>query len=188
MISAELRPREFDGKDTVYHVIPPFKLQAHTGNEVSNQSMAGNIYIADFFFTTCPSICPVMSKHLTRVQNAFEKEKDVKILSFTVDPKRDTINALAAYARKFGADTSKWLFVTGDKKDIYSLAREGFFLSTSEGDGGEEDFIHSPKFVLVDKKGMIRGYYDGTDTVEVKRLMRDVVNLIVENEKKKKKR
>ena len=170
--------------DTIYHTIPDFKLISQTGAAFTKNDLKNKFYVADFFFTSCPSICPKMSKNLALLQKAFIEEKDFRIISHTVDPQRDSIGALAKYADKYKADNKVWYFLTSDKKAIYSLAREGYFIVATEGDGGENDFVHSEKFVLVDKKGIIRGYYNGTDSLEVRKLMQDIVKMIVENKKK----
>ncbi len=176
-------PRYFDTSlnDTVYHRIPPFKLIAHTGDTISHKDMLGKIYVADFFFTHCQGICPKMTNNFTRIQEQFMHEEDsIFLLSHTVDPARDSVPRLREYAEMFEADPSKWFFLTGPKPELYRLARKGYFITTQDGDGSAEDFVHSEKFILVDKLGRIRGYYDGTDSMEVKHLMRDIIFLTAE--------
>jgi len=136
--------------------------------------LKGYIYVADFFFTRCGSICPKMSTQLTRVQAEFEKDSGVKIISFTVDPKNDTVEVLKQYANDYNAIEGKWRFVTGSKDSIYALAQKGFFITAMEDKNHPIDFIHSDKLVLVDKKGWIRGYYNGTDIKEVDKLMTEI--------------
>ncbi|MDN4165170.1 SCO family protein [Cytophagales bacterium LB-30] len=161
------------------HVIPPFNLLAHTGASITESHLDGNITVVDFFFTTCPSICPIMSTSLTRVQDAFE-DKGVQLVSFSVDPENDSIEALQAYAKRFDAKPDMWTFVTGSKPDIYRLARCGFILPVIDGDGSPEDFIHSDKLILIDKQRRIRGYYSGTDTEDVDRLIVELKILLEE--------
>jgi protein SCO1 len=160
--------------DTLYHTIPAFTFQNFDGTEVSDKTFENKIYVADFFFTSCPSICPKMSHQMHRVQKEFEDKDDVKLISFTVDPDKDDIETLAAYAEEYNAIPGKWFFVTGSKPALYDLARTGFFLTAIPGDGGPEDFIHSEMLVLVDKEKRIRGYYDGTDPYEVKKLIEEI--------------
>lgn len=166
--------------DTLWHTIPPFAFTGQNNQTITNEQFKGKIYIADFFFTHCPSICPTMTKSLRRIQAAFKPDDDIMILSHTVDPVRDTPQRLSDYADRYEADSTCWFFVTGDKKALYDQARYGYFVSATEGDGGEEDFVHTEKFVLVDPQGVIRGYYDGTDSVAVNRLVRDIVVLKLE--------
>ncbi len=173
-------------KDTLWHTIPPFYLDGHNGNKISNATFKDKITVVDFFFTYCPTICPKMSSELARVQLEMEKEEDVMILSHTVDPKRDSVAVLKEYGDRYEADSTRWIFVTGDKKEIYDLARYGYFVTASEGSGGDDDFIHTNKFILVDKSGVIRGYYDGTDTEDVNRLLVDIKILKLEYPRKKK--
>jgi len=157
--------------DTLWHTVPPFSFDGHTGQKITEQTFKNKIIVTDFFFTHCPGICPKMTKQLTRVQQEFRDDDEVMILSHTVDPARDTIQRLIEYADMYEADSTKWIFVTGTKKDLYHQARKGYFITATEGDGGEEDFVHSEKIVLVDKNRIIRGYYDGTNPEEVNRLM-----------------
>jgi protein SCO1 len=153
------------------HVIPSFSFVSHSGDLVTEKVLENNITVVDFFFTRCPSICPVMSSQLARVQDAFAGDEGVKILSFSVDPEYDSVKVLEEYARQYKADDQHWYFITGEKEKIYHLARCGFVLPVEDGDGSPEDFIHSEKFILVDKNRRIRGYYDGTDREEVDRLI-----------------
>ncbi len=156
------------------HTIPDFSFINQQGELVSDETFKGKIVVADFFFTYCPSICKTMTSQMKRVQDEFLSTNEVRLLSFTVDPERDTPDVLAAYAERYGADNNMWTFFTGDKKELYLLARNGFFITALEGKGDELDFIHSEKLALVDKDGSIRGYYDGTDSVSVNKLINDV--------------
>ncbi len=172
--------------DTLYHTIGPFRLISHTGDTVTETLTRGKIYVADFFFATCRSICPKMTAQLMRVQDKFARNPDILILSHTVDPVNDTPENLRQYAARHRALKNKWFFLTGDKKEIYELARKRYFLPVEDGDGGEHDFIHSEKFVLVDPQGRIRGYYNGTDRQEVDRLMDEIKVLLFEMKAQKK--
>lgn len=164
--------------------VPAFALTAHTGQPLTLQDLRGKIWVANFFFTSCQSICPIMQENMVEVQKAFAGNPAVQIVSFTVDPERDTVSVLREYARRKGAIPDKWLFVTGAKKDIYHLARKGFKLAADdvpeEIQGTRHDFIHSEKFVLVDAGGRIRGYYSGLDMEQVHRLIEDVQKLLRE--------
>lgn len=171
--------------DTAFHVIPPFDLVSQSGEKITNSTFDNSIYVADFFYTKCPNVCPKMSSQLSRVQDAFENNEDVKILSHTVDPNFDSTKVLSDYGSAYGAKEGKWFFVTGDKKQIYDLARYGYFVSATEGTGGSEDFLHSEKFVLIDKEGHIRGYYNGTDSEEVDRLILEIRILLYQDNVKK---
>jgi protein SCO1 len=170
-----------DGKtiyDTVFHKIPSFNLTSQTGAPVTDHTFDNAIYVADFFYTKCPNVCPKMSSQLSRVQEAFEDVPMVKILSYSIDPEYDTAKVLNDYASMYGAKEGKWYFATGSKKEIYDLARNGYFVSATTGTGGAEDFLHSEKFVLVDKDKHIRGYYDGTNQEDVDRLILEIKVLL----------
>lgn len=170
-------PREASSSgstDTIYHTVAPFKLSAHTGNEFSSEALRGKIYVTDFFFATCPTICPKMNMQMKRVQEAYKDDPEISLVSFTVNPEKDTVEALAAYAVEYGVIPGKWVFLTGDKKQIYDLARYSFFITAMKGDGGPDDFVHSEKIVLIDKDSRIRGYYDGTDYESVNLLIDEI--------------
>ncbi len=171
------------GTDTVYHSIPDFTLIDQQGGTLTADRFRGHIVVADFFFATCRTICPDMSTQLRRVQNAYADDPEVLILSHSVDPVRDTAEALLEYSRRYDAMEGKWYFATGDKKAIYDLARKSYFITAVEGDGGPGDFIHSEMFVLLDKESRIRGYYDGTDPFEVNRLIDEIDVLRMEYER-----
>jgi protein SCO1/2 len=175
-----LGPREPDpsGKtDTLYHSVPEFELTNQDGATYQSKTSEGQIVVAEFFFATCQTICPKMTMQMKRVQEKFKADPDIALWSFTVDPQKDTVEAMKAYAQKHEAITGKWQFLTGDKKVIYDLARYGFFLTALEGDGGPDDFIHSEKLVLLDKDRRIRGYYDGTDYEDINKLMDEILVL-----------
>jgi protein SCO1/2 len=155
-------------------IVPNFDLIDQDGKPITQKQLRGNIYVADFFFTRCGSICPKMSTQLTRLQAEFEKDTIVKIVSFTVDPKHDSVEVLKQYAADYNAMPGKWRFATGPKEAIYKLGQEGYFLSTMADAAHPVDFIHSDKLILVDKKGWIRGYYNGTDLKEVDKLITEI--------------
>jgi len=161
--------KEGETKPQDYHFINQYGENIHAG------MWANSITVVDFFFTSCPTICPKMTNNLKKVQEQFGS--NIQILSFTVDPEHDTPEKLSRYAKHNSILQLNWQFITGDKKVIYKLARRGFKLAAAGGDGGPEDFIHSNKLVLVDGKQRIRGYYDGTSAVEVKNMMRDISKL-----------
>ena len=177
-----------DGKtvtDTIYHTMGDFSFIGHDSSLVTQELVRNKIYITDFFFTTCKTICPRMSNQLMRVQNAFKDDDNILILSHTVDPEHDTPGVLAQYAKKHNAIKGKWFFITGNKKQLYDMARNSYFITAMEGDGGPDDFIHSEQFVLIDKDKRIRGFYDGTDYNEVSRLIDEVKVLRWEYDKSK---
>ncbi len=163
--------------DTIYHTVGNFELLDADSNLRTEKITANKIYVADFFFSTCRTICPKMSNQMMRVQHMFKNDEDVVLLSFTVDPLNDTPSRLKAYAEKHHAQQGKWYFLTGDKAQIYKLARESYFLNAMEGSGGEDAFLHSEQFILVDKEKRIRGIYDGTNHFEVKKLIEDIATL-----------
>ena len=170
-----------NGKDTIYHSIPPFKFVNQDGDTISDKTFVGKIYVADYFFTTCKSICPKMANELQRVQEKFAYTKGlVQILSHTVNPENDSVPVLKSYSKMIHADTKMWNFVTGDKKQLYDMARNGYLVNALQGDGGPDDFIHSELFVLVDKEKHIRGIYDGTDIKAVNNLLDDIKVLMAE--------
>jgi len=169
--------------DSVYHTIPNRRFTTQDGEELELDSLYGNVYVVDFFFATCPGICPVMTKQLKRVQNAFIKDKNFKIVSISVDPEKDSIAALREYANNYNAIPGKWLFLNAPKPDVYSLAKEGFFLVAKENPAGAEAFLHSEKLTLVDAEGSIRGYYNGTDSASVNKMMADIVLVLRDYEK-----
>lgn len=165
------------------HKIADFNLIDQNGENFSTKDLEGKYYVTDFFFTTCPTICPDMSSQLVRVQNAYKENADFMIVSHSVTPDIDTPKVLLEYGKRYEADFNKWVFLTGDKKQIYDLARKSYFAATTEGDGGPDDFIHTENFVLVDKEKRIRGFYDGTDAESVDQLITDIEILAQEYEK-----
>lgn len=160
-----------------YHRIAPFKLINQNGDTITEANYENKIYIADFFFTTCPSICPVMTENMGVIQKAILNDPEVLLLSHSVTPLIDSVPQLKKYALEKGVIDSKWNLVTGDKKQIYELARKSYLVVKSDGDGGPYDMIHTENFVLVDQKKRIRGYYDGTQKAEIEKLLEDLAVL-----------
>jgi protein SCO1 len=160
--------------DTTYHSIPDFDFTNQYGKKFGKKDVKGKIYITEYFFTTCKSICPIMNNNLQRVYAEFKNDEDFLILSHTVDPETDSVSVLLDYAKAHGVNDLKWQFLTGEKQKLYELARKGYLLNAEEGNGGEEDFIHTQNFALIDKEGHIRGFYDGTDSLEINRLILEV--------------
>ncbi len=171
-------PRDFktgaDNSDTIYHQISNFSLTDQFGNSVTNQTFKNKIYVANFFFTTCTTICPKMSEGLQDVAYAFKDDTLVAIISHTVNPENDSVPVLLEYAQRYKAKKGKWYFVTGNKELIYKLAREDYYLPVAPGNGGVDDFIHSEKLILIDSNGRIRGIYDGTDAWDIYRLKDEI--------------
>ena len=157
-----------------YHSIADFKLVNQNGDTITQNTYANKIYVADFFFTTCPSICPVMTANLAEVQDEFKDDNEVLLLSHSVTPEIDSVAQLKKYAVEKGVIDQKWNLVTGDKKQIYELARKSYLAVMDDGDGGAYDMIHTENFMLIDKERRIRGYYDGTNKEEVEKLIRDI--------------
>jgi protein SCO1 len=162
------------------HTISNFKLINQNGDSVTNAITNNKIYVADFFFTTCTSICPKMSNSMAELQKEYLNDNSVVLLSHTVTPEIDSVPVLAEYAKKYDVDLKKWQLLTGDKKEIYNLARKSYFVVLDEGDGGVQDFIHTENFVLIDKKKRIRGFYDGTSPSQIDKLIDDIKILKLE--------
>lgn len=170
--------------DTAYHIVPPFEFTDQENKIVTEKTFADNIFVADFIFTTCPGLCPLMTEAIKKVQNTMAgKVENVMFLTHTVDPERDTPARLATYATKFDANFEKWKFVTGAKKDLFDICKDGYYLSCKEGSEGTEEFDHSGRLVLVDRDRIIRGYYMGTDKEAVEKLIGDIFLLQLEYEK-----
>ena len=156
-----------------YHKISDFKLINQNGEEITQEFYKNKIYVADFFFTTCQDICPIMTKNMYRLQEELKEDNDILFLSHTVIPEIDTVQQLKKYAVDNKIDESKWNLVTGDKKQIYELARKSY-LAVEDAEFGEYDMIHTENFMLIDKKRQIRGFYDGTNDLEIDRLLSDI--------------
>jgi len=166
--------------DTSYYTIPEFSLLNNTGDSLLREDLKGQFMVVDFFFTRCPTICPQMSSSMYEVQEKFEKIDDVKLLSVSIDSEYDRPDVLSRYARKYDANPDKWYFLTGDKNKIHNLASEGFKLSAVQESDGIA-ITHSDRLVLIDKEGIIRGYYHGTDDDEVDKLIVELRMLIKES-------
>jgi len=160
-----------------YHHIANFSLINQNGQTITQDDYKDKIYVADFFFTTCQTICPIMTKNMSEVQKEIIRDDEIMLLSHTVTPEIDTVVQLKRYAKEKGVDDSKWNLVTGDKKQIYELARRSYLAVKENGDGGPFDMIHTENFILIDKERRIRGFYDGTSPIEIERLLDDIKTL-----------
>jgi len=168
-----------DNQDTVYHSIAYFAFVNQVGDTIRKEDMAGKIYVADFFFTTCPTICPVMKKEMLRVYEQFKGEPNFRILSHSIDPTHDTQAVLKDYAEKLGVpDAATWNFLTGDQEKIFEIGQTSYLTTTMADDMEPGGFLHSGAFLLVDQQGRIRGVYDGTKTEQVDRLLADIPKLL----------
>jgi protein SCO1/2 len=157
-----------------YHTIADFSLINQNGELITQKDYEDKIYVADFFFTTCQTICPIMTKNMHEVQKSIITDDEVMLLSHTVTPDIDTVAQLKRYAEEKMVNSEKWNLVTGDKKQIYNLARKSYLAVKEDGDGGPLDMIHTENFMLIDKERQIRGFYDGTDMNEIERLLDDI--------------
>ncbi len=181
-MAKRLNPRWNESEmDTVFQRIPSFQLIDENGKSFSSTTLQGKIHVASFFFTRCTTICPKISTQISRVQDTFEGDAEVKLISLSVDPFHDRPEQLKTYAQRFDANPAQWTFLTGEKKIIYPLILKGYHVplaDASEYDQAiknpDETFIHSERLVLVDKEGIIRGFYDGTDKKEVDRLLVEI--------------
>lgn len=160
------------------HTVSDFRLINQNGKTITQNDYKGKIYVTDFFFTRCQTICPIMTNNMVKVQEAYKNNDDIMFLSLSVTPDIDSVQTLREYANRKGVIDKKWNVTTGDKAHIYELARKSYFAGVDQGDGGLQDFIHTPNFVLVDKKKQIRGIYDGTEDDEILRLIKDIELLI----------
>ena len=173
--------------DTVWHKVRPFKLKNQFGKEVGLEDWGGKIIIADFFFTSCPSICPKLTRNMKKLQTAFKKTDSlVRFVSFTVDPVRDSVQALKAYGDKFGIDHDSWFMLTGDRNELYDIALNEFKASIASNGNIDTGFIHTDRFFLLDRDRVVRGWYSGLDSLNLDKLIKDVVLLNMERDKKKK--
>lgn len=157
-----------------YHIISDFILTNQNGKTITQNDYKDKIYVADFFFTTCQTICPIMTDHMVIIQEELKNDHEVLLLSHTVTPEIDSVAQLKKYAVKKGVDDAKWNLVTGEKRQIYQLARKSYLAVIEDGDGGEHDMIHTENFILVDKKKRIRGFYDGTNREDIDKLLEDI--------------
>jgi protein SCO1/2 len=158
----------------MYHPRADFSRTTQNGKRITQEHYKGQIYIADFFFTTCPTICPIMTKDMAAIQSSILDDNEVLLLSHSVTPEIDSVAQLKKYAEEKGVQDTKWNLVTGDKKQIYDLARKSYLAVKDDGDGGAFDMIHTENFILVDKERRIRGTYDGTDPEEIQELLADL--------------
>ena len=172
MVSSELVEEEIQYVKK-YHKISDFSLTNQNGDTITQDYYENKIYIADFFFTTCPTICPIMTKNMFEVQQKTLKQ-NVLLVSYSVTPEIDSIAQLKKYALENKVNDNKWNLLTGDKKQIYELARKSYLVAKNDGDGGKYDMIHTENFVLIDKEKRIRGYYDGTNKEDIDKLLSDV--------------
>jgi protein SCO1/2 len=169
--------REVAGNDTVYHQIADFAFVNQDSALVTNDTFKDKIYVADFFFTSCRTICPIMKTQMHRVYDSLEHDAEVLILSHTIDPEYDTVGLLRDFAERLNVKSSKWHFVTGNKDSIYNIAQKSYFATAMEDKSEPDGFIHSGAFLLIDKKKRIRGKYDGTKAEDVDRLLGDIQKL-----------
>ncbi len=187
-----------DGKkttDTIWHKTANIKLLNQLGDSVSLYDIQGKVIVADFFFTRCPSICPSLTRNMARLQQSFSHYNEgrkvidssiVRFISFTVDPERDSVKQLKDYADRFKVDHDNWWMLTGNKKTIYDFALNELKLGLVDGEGVDTSYIHTQKMVLLDKDYLVRGYYDGLDTLALAKLAEDIGLLMLEKDKKKK--
>lgn len=179
----EVTTKEVNGEqvaDTVYHTIADFRFVDQDSAWVTNDTFKDKIYVADFFFTSCPTICPIMKTQMIRIYEEFETNPEVGLLSYSIDPEHDTVGLLHDFAERLGVKSEKWHFVTGNKDDIYDLGETSYMVVAGEDDSAPGGYIHSGAFLLVDKQRRIRGVYDGTLEEEVDQLMTDMKILLKE--------
>ena len=181
----DLNPALVDSQDwsREQHTIAPFNLINHLGDSIQLEDVLGDVIIVDFFFTRCATICPIMTSNLTKVRDELDLEMGWRILSHSVTPEADSASVLNAYAKRMDAEHENWWFLTGEKKEIYRLARRSYFACYDEargGDGGMQDFVHTENVVLVDQKGRLRGFYDGTSELSMNQLIEDCQWLLQE--------
>jgi len=157
-----------------YHKVPDFKLVNQNGDTITQKDYEDKIYITDFFFTTCQGICPIMTDHMVKIQKEFKDDPEVLLLSHSVTPEIDSVAQLKKYAKEKGVIDEKWNLVTGDKKQIYDLARKSYLVAKSQGNGGKYDMVHTENFALIDKNKQVRGFYDGTNPEAIEQLVEDV--------------
>jgi protein SCO1/2 len=177
---ADVNPRlvDFSMKHiTKDHTIADFELTNQNGEKITNKNYKDKIYVADFFFTRCQTICIAMAYNMSELQNLYKKDTEIMFLSHSVTPEIDSVTVLKEYADRKGVIDGKWNITTGAKKHIYELARKSYFAVLDEGNGDENDFIHTEQFVLVDKEKRIRGYYDGTEKEDMEKLKKDILLL-----------
>ncbi|KAA0989291.1 SCO family protein [Dyadobacter aurulentus] len=175
-----------DGKevvDTIYHTIPAFSFVNQDGDTISEEIVKGKIYVTDFFFTTCPTICPVMKRQMTKIYNQYKGNPEFMILSHSIDPEHDTPQVLNKYAKDLGVEGNQWQFLTGEKEKIYDIGQKKYMAVVQEDSAAAGGFLHSGAFILVDKEKHVRGMYDGTTEEGTEKLMKDIAKLLKEYEK-----
>lgn len=183
-----------DGKtidDTIWHSVEDFKFQNQLGRTVSLADLPGKVIVADFFFTRCPSICPKLTANIRKLQDALSSKDQFKqlnpafiqFLSFSVDPDRDSVPVLKAYGNKFGINPDLWWLLTGPRKQIYDFSIKELKLGLADGEGVDSNFIHTQKLVLLDKEHVVRGYYNGLDSVDMSKMANDMVFIMLEKDK-----
>ena len=179
----DVEKKTVDGKevvDTIYNAIPPFKFTNQYGDTISEDIVKGKIFVTDFFFTTCPTICPVMKRQMLKVYDQYKSNKDLMILSHTIDPEHDTPQVLNKFAKDLGITGNQWQFLTGPKEKIYEIGLRNYMVVAKEDKSAEGGFLHSGAFVLVDKDKHVRGIYDGTTEEGTKKLISDIQTLLNE--------
>ncbi|OUS01902.1 SCO family protein [Flavobacteriales bacterium 33_180_T64] len=162
---------------TTNHTVSDFNLINQNGQTITQDNYKNKIYVTDFFFTRCGSICPIMTANMVKIQDEFIDNDDIMLLSLSVTPDIDSVSVLRDYATNKGVIDTKWNVTTGNKKHIYELARKSYFAVVEQGDGGFQDFIHTPNFILIDKNKQIRGIYDGTNDDAIDRIINDIYSL-----------
>lgn len=170
--------------DTVYQTIPNFSFLNQDSILINSDSLKNKIYVADFFFTSCPSICPIMKSQMLRAYQKFKNNNEVKFLSHTIDPKHDSIAVLKKFSDKLGVNPKQWYFLYGDKNTVYNLAKNSYMSSTFEDRAAPGGIVHSGYFILVDKNKRIRGAYDGTNEEQVSQMIEDMQALLNEYQTK----
>ncbi|WP_186758427.1 SCO family protein [Echinicola salinicaeni] len=170
--------------DTVYHTIAPFSFTDQQGNTITNEEVKGKVYVADFFFTSCPTICPVMKSQMLRVYEKFKDNPNFKILSHSIDPTYDTVEVLKDYAERLGIEDARtWHFLTGDQERIFEIGQTSYLATAMEDKNEPGGFLHSGAFILIDQEGHIRGVYDGTKGDQVDKLIKDIPKILNNNDK-----
>lgn len=175
-----------DGKevvDTIYNAIPAFSFVNQEGDTVTEKIVEGKIYVSDFFFTTCPTICPIMKRQMIKVYNAYKANPDVMILSHSIDPEHDTPKVLKKFAADLGVNGTQWQFLTGSKEKIYEIGQKNYLSTAKEDKTADGGYIHSGAFILVDKEKHVRGMYDGTTEEGTQKLIADMKTLLEEYKK-----
>lgn len=159
-------------------VVGDFQFEDQKSQLFDSHSLRGKVWVANYFFSNCKTICPILMPNMQKVASSFANNKQVQIVSFTVDPERDSAKQLDSYSQMLGIESQNWHLLTGSKLLLYRYARNQLFVTASDGDGGPDDFIHSDKVALIDKDGHIRGYYEGTDKKDIQNLIRDIKKLL----------